>query len=107
MFMKYIYVIGTNEQVKIGYSKHPNKRLKQLQTGNMNKLQLFYQEEMDESKIKIIESLIHRDLKSKKSCGEWFNISPQEAINTVKFAKIRYDSDDSLEFYYKHKLPII
>lgn len=37
--MSYIYVIGTENQVKIGFSKTPEKRLKQLQTGNMNKLQ--------------------------------------------------------------------
>lgn len=105
--MKYIYVIGTENQIKIGFSKCPEKRLKQLQTGNMHKLSLYYKEEMQDSKIQIIEQLIHRDLKHKKSCGEWFNISPQDGINIVKFAKIRYDSDDELEFYYKQKLRII
>lgn len=105
--MSYIYVIGTENQIKIGFSKCPEKRLKQLQTGNMNKLTLYYQDEMQDSKIRIIESLIHRDLKDKKSCGEWFNISPQDAISYVQFAKIRYDSDDSLEYYWKHKLRII
>lgn len=35
-----IYLIYDAElkHIKIGYSKHPNKRLKQLQTGNSNKL---------------------------------------------------------------------
>lgn len=64
--MSYIYVIGTENQVKIGFSKTPEKRLKQLQTGNMNKLQLFYKEEVQDSKVRIIEHLIHRDLRDKK-----------------------------------------
>lgn len=105
--MSYIYVIGTENQVKIGFSKTPEKRLKQLQTGNMNKLQLFYKEEVQDSKVRIIEHLIHRDLKDKKTRGEWFNISPQDAISHLQFAKIRYDSDDDLEFYWKHGLRII
>ena len=70
-------------------------------------LQLFYKEEVQDSKVRIIEHLIHRDLKDKKSCGEWFNISPQDAISHLQFAKIRYDSDDDLEFYWKNGLRII
>ena len=100
--MSYIYVIGTVDHVKIGFSKTPEKRLKQLQTGNMNKLQLFYKEEVQDSKVKIIEKLIHRDLKHKKSIGEWFDMSPEDAIAALQFAKIRYDSDDSLEIMWKH-----
>lgn len=105
--MNYIYVIGTDEQVKIGFSKQPEKRLKQLQTGNMNKLKLYYKEEIQDSKVRIVEKLIHRDLRSHKKVGEWFNLSPTDAISHLQFAKIRYDSDDKLEYYWKHGLRII
>lgn len=105
--MSYIYIIGTDEQVKIGFSKHPEKRLKQLQTGNMNKLKLYYKEEIQDTKVRIVEKLIHRDLISYKKVGEWFAISPTDAISHLQFAKIRYDSDDNLEFYWKNKLRII
>lgn len=104
--MSYIYVIGTNEQIKIGFSKQPEKRLKQLQTGNMNKLNLYYKEEIHDSKVRIVEKLIHRDLRQYKKVGEWFNLSPTDAISHLQFAKIRYDSDDDLEFYWKHGLRI-
>lgn len=104
--MKYIYVIGTENKIKIGFSKHPLKRLKQLQTGNCDKLQLYYQEEIEDSKIRIVEHLIHRDLKQYHKNGEWFNISVDNAINAVKFAKIRYNSDDNLELFWKYGIRI-
>ena len=44
----YIYVIKNNDNyVKIGVSKHPIKRLKQLQTGNQSKLELLFTEEFE------------------------------------------------------------
>ena len=47
--MRYIYLIQSLDDgfYKIGLSKHPNKRLNQLQTGNSSKLKLveIYQSE--------------------------------------------------------------
>lgn len=42
-----IYAIGDGNKVKIGYSKNPQKRLKQLQTGHPNKLKLLHTWEGD------------------------------------------------------------
>lgn len=42
-----IYAIGDGNKVKIGYSKNPQKRLKQLQTGQPNKLKLLHTWEGD------------------------------------------------------------
>lgn len=104
--MSYIYIIGTEEQIKIGFSKQPEKRLKELQTGNEKKLQLFYKEEIQDSKVRIVEKLIHRDLRRYHKSGEWFTMKPEDAISTLQFAKIRYDSDDQLELYWKYGLRI-
>jgi predicted GIY-YIG superfamily endonuclease len=42
--MGYVYFISnsSNTGIKIGYSKNPNRRLGQLQTGNPEKLEIIY-----------------------------------------------------------------
>jgi hypothetical protein len=69
----YVYLINTEELsniYKIGFTKKdPNIRLKQLQTGNPNKLNLFYSFKVkDES----IEHKLHNIFKNKKINNEWF-----------------------------------
>lgn len=82
--MKYIYLIQSLEDssYKIGVSKHPQKRLKQLQTGNSAQLKLVesYQSEYAN---KIEKSLQKRYSYLKKE-GEWFEMS---IINEVTFVE--------------------
>lgn len=90
--MSYIYIIGSNSSpYKIGFSKEPQKRLKSLQTGHPFKLSLLYTKEVSDQEVKNIEKQIHRVIGYKKSNGEWFNISLEEAISEVNFAVIRYE----------------
>ena len=90
----YIYVIGpvTGPQ-KIGISKDVNVRLKNLQTGNPEKLYIHHMEEINPKRVRILEKKIHRDLNHLKLKGEWFNITTDEAIQFVIFFKIRYEDD--------------
>ena len=104
----YVYIISDNNgYIKVGISKHPEKRLKQLQTGNMNRLQLVFTEEFECKRDHLlkIERLIHRAIsnKSKHMKGEWFYIDtlPLEEIkNIIIYHRIRYDADP-LAFKYR------
>lgn len=92
-----IYLIESNDGFyKIGVSKEPNKRLKTLQTGNLNKL-IIKQTFESEFAYKI-EKALHRSYN--RISGEWFELSKEEvdlfllncekihrsltAINTIK-----------------------
>lgn len=76
--MKFIYLIQSQEDgyYKIGVSKHPNKRLKQLQTGNSSELKLIesYQTEHAHQ----VEKTLQRRYSYLKKEGEWFDIGVSE-----------------------------
>lgn len=92
--MSFIYVISseTNTNLcKIGLSKSPESRLKQLQTGHPDKLKIHYLREIDESKVYEMEKLIHDTLKFYKERNKWFNISVDNAKLELDFHFIRYE----------------
>lgn len=93
--MNYIYVIGgTEKPYKIGITNNPERRLKNLQTGHPYELKIHYKEEIPESQVRLIEQTIHKTIKHKQTKGEWFDISLEDAIAEVKFARIRYLKDE-------------
>jgi len=97
---QYIYVICEHTEgvtpVKIGFSANPEKRLKQLQTGQSNQLVLFHKEEVPAQNVRALERVIHQELRHRKSRGEWFNLTPKEAVSEIKHALIRYGDIDDL-----------
>jgi hypothetical protein len=82
-----------NERHKIGFSKnHPDKRVKQLQTGSSNKIStLNYYESANYKKI---EGLLHKKFLSKKTetKNEWFNLTDEDIKNFTKYCE-KYDKD--------------
>lgn len=88
----YVYVIAADAAgaVKIGFSKHPEKRLKQLQTGHSGELRLYYHHPLPVENVKLIERAIHDLNRHKRVKGEWFDMSVEDAILEVKHAVIRY-----------------
>lgn len=69
-----IYLIGDGHNYKIGISKAPKKRIRQLQTGNGCKLRLI-KEFQNPSKIyceSLMEKRLHFLLRQFKKTGEWF-----------------------------------
>lgn len=97
----YIYIIS-NElgYIKVGVSKHPNKRVSQLQTGNEHTLTLLFTEEFECTRKHLlkVEKLLHRELSrmTESAKGEWFKISDdqlQSIKNTIIFHRIRYEDD--------------
>ena len=79
--MKYIYLIQSieNGYYKIGVSKHPKKRVKQLQTGNSSELKLIesYQSEHAHK----VERALQRRYAYLKKEGEWFDLSIKEDVS--------------------------
>lgn len=87
-----LYIIGTdNNLYKIGISKDPNKRLKQLQTGNGNKLRII--QVFNVNNERQLEQRLHGMLwqsKSVLSKNEWFFLTEDALswlisyINSIK-----------------------
>lgn len=98
----YVYIISDNNgYIKIGISKDPEKRLKQLQTGYPTKLKILFTEEFycKRNHLLKIESLIHKKVKdiATRVNGEWFEISQdklQEIKDTIIICRIQYENDE-------------
>lgn len=69
-----IYIAKAGKQYKIGYSKHPPKRARQLQTGNGYKIHLVATFDGG----KEAEASVHRYLQNYRIEGEWFEGEPVE-----------------------------
>jgi len=82
--MKYVYLIQSLEDgyYKIGVSKHPNRRLSALQTGNSSELKLV--ESYESEHANSIEKSLQRRYSYLKKEGEWFEMS---IINEITFLK--------------------
>jgi len=77
--VSYIYLIKSevDETIlyKIGFSKNPKQRLKELKTGNPN-LELVASWATKHNRK--LESTLHNTYKHKNVNGEWFSLSPNE-----------------------------
>lgn len=71
----HLYVIhSTSGYFKIGISKNPNKRLKQLDRGALTPFvnTLFLTVALEDWKAPIIEKMFHKTYADKRVNGEWF-----------------------------------
>lgn len=85
--MKYVYLIQSLEDgyYKIGISKHPKKRVKQLQTGNSSELKLI-ESYQSEHALKIEKALQNRYSYLRKE-GEWFDMSISHEVSFISECK--------------------
>ena len=87
----FIYVIGADDgPQKIGFSNDVDRRLGTLQTGNPRKLKIHYIVEVPEDQVRLVESQIHKENRRRKVSGEWFDLTPEEAIAEVDYGLIRW-----------------
>ena len=70
----YVYMITDGENVKIGHSKTPYKRMKSLQTGNPKKLSMLY---LFNHTGYLFEQYLHYKFKNYKLKNEWFKMSDE------------------------------
>lgn len=94
--MSFLYVIAARKEgpVKLGLSVHPEKRVRQLQTGSAEQLTIHHVEEVSDERVKLAESALHRLLGHKRLKGEWFNMSVEEAIFEVIHIRMTEDPSD-------------
>lgn len=104
MANSYIYVIGSdNPPYKVGISKNPERRLKNLQTGHPQKLRIHTLKETDSTKTKLLESAIHYHLRLHRTHGEWFNMDLKNILLEVEYALMRYEDDSLLRIRVRDK----
>lgn len=85
----FIYLISNNNNsIKIGHSKNPLKRIKQLQTGNDNKLTLLLVCYADI----YLEKRLHKMFLFHKKYGEWFTVSTEQLNFIIQYLLERYDT---------------
>jgi hypothetical protein len=97
MTHSYIYIIGSvAPPYKVGISKDPKRRLKALQTGFPLPLSILHQVQLPATRTKLLETVIHRNLKHHRLAGEWFDVPLDQLILEVEFTIIRYLDDASL-----------
>lgn len=89
--MKKIYLIRRTDKnaYKIGKSKNPKKRIKQLQTANDSILELLY--EFSSNYPDKLERFLHLHFHIKKMEGEWFELSNEQVLNFLNTCKEKED----------------
>ena len=83
-----VYIIKeeSNGYYKIGVSKNVQARLKQLKTGNPNKLTIIYEKAFpDERTAYRIESKCHRMMEEKCIYREWFELSKDDLNEVIQY----------------------
>lgn len=83
--MTYIYIIGAAfRPVKIGVANNPDARCYVLQTGCPFDIEVMFAEEFDRRGDAIaVEQEVHRELAEHRLSGEWFDVAPHVAGNTI------------------------
>ncbi|MFJ8856618.1 GIY-YIG nuclease family protein [Streptomyces sp. NPDC102437] len=77
----FVYVIGPagSTRVKIGTSNNPEKRLKELQTGNPDRLGILWSTPGGRE----LESMLHRAFAAYRVEGEWFDFGGVEPVGAI------------------------
>lgn len=76
----YVYCIrAATGHVKVGISRNPDARLRQLQTGHPEALTMVWSEPVATKRAGSVERAIHQALSEKHLRGEWFTVTPDEA----------------------------
>lgn len=89
----YLYLIrrGSTNDIKIGISKCPPKRLRQLQTASSDKLILLAYFYVD----RYMEKRLHKMFFLDKKRGEWYNLSPSKLEAIVDYLLQHSNYSDS------------
>jgi hypothetical protein len=100
MIMGYVYLLlqldfEGNESYKIGITKNdPNKRVKQLQTGNPNKISLHRKYE-SKNYLKV-ERWLHRKYQGKTEAkNEWRTLTDEQVFSFLNDCQ---EADDNIQF---------
>lgn len=80
----FVYLIRCEENnlYKIGYTKNVENRIKQLQTGNGDKIYLVYKYESDIANK--IEKPLHKFYSHANKLNEWFELYIEDEVDFIK-----------------------
>ena len=78
--MRYIYLVRAGADYKIGFSKHPEQRVKEIQTSCSEKVELIHKIPSKLS-IRLHESVLHRMFAAKRKNGEWFALNEKDVLD--------------------------
>ena len=92
--MIYFIQAGNDGPIKIGKAQSPKARLRELQTGNHEKLDLIKEIPGDKDR----EDSIHNDLRSHRyrAGSEWFSATPEVLAYIDKVARVCYERIDGV-----------
>jgi hypothetical protein len=90
----YIIAASSHGPVKLGISGDPERRVRQLQTGHAQRLQIYHQEPVAASQAPRYERLLHKDVAHLRSHGEWFNLTVDDALAHLRFTFIEHEPSD-------------
>lgn len=82
----YLYIIAfaLYGPCKVGITNDPKRRLRELQTGNPDRLRIWLCIRIQSEVIGEVERAIHDDLKPLRLTGEWFDLTVEEAVVAVR-----------------------
>ncbi len=87
----YVYVIGWDAGwQKVGFSYRPEKRAEVLRKAGAPRYKVHHQVEVAPQDVRGVEALAHHLLRAHHEEGEWFGVTPAEAIAAVDDAVVRY-----------------
>lgn len=93
--MKSVYLIrGNDGRYKIGIAKNPKQRIRQLQTGNSDQLELI--ETYQSENARKIEGALHAFYSHGRMTGEWFDLSISDEALFIKKCKAIDDTITTL-----------
>ena len=86
----YLYCISDGELCKFGFSAEPLKRLRALQTGSSNVLELVHTIAVDVEHVRLLERTLHKEFANLRVRGEWFRCSASEGVHMLTWFEIHY-----------------
>ena len=80
-----VYIISCGDSIKIGVSNDPARRVKDMQTG-MSELPVLYGSKAFPTRkaAYAVERRMHWTFRTRRGRGEWFHVSPAEALAKLK-----------------------
>jgi hypothetical protein len=93
MSSHFLYVIAPKAGIapcKIGISKDPDRRVKQLQTGFPERLMVHYREPVPPDRARFYERQLLREMNHLRTHGEWLDLSVETAIQIMQWVLIHY-----------------
>ena len=79
-----VYVLTSDHGlIKVGISKNPEKRVKDIRAASGLVIDLAHVRELENASA--VEHAAHIVLDAKRRCGEWFDVTVDEAITAIDF----------------------